>query len=504
MKFLTPKNLNLEKLLLEHPTINIRKRTTIDGKRVIPEKPIPVKTKTLIKHLPYCYYLIDLIIRKGIDNRHAVNGYINLRTELLDKVIPHITRLMITNLLETLNVIKVNSSYEIAEHSKSYKINDRYSAANLTTIEFNFNQKGYYIRESLLSTNEDVEVVPYAVSFSKRLKTVERGVRKVLDEKTVDLIKNHVEYNFQQNQVFHNIRLDYDSIIADGVKEELSTLVEKISTGNDKLTININNKVNRVFSPVTSLKKEYRKYLISKRHCTLLAIDFKTSHIFHLLKKIIDLNPSNELLQEAYKMKELAMNDIYQFVADEHLKSFHTVIGREKAKDLFIKGFLYGMYPNRKISIWVKNLFPEISAFIASNARSVISCDLQKSESVLLNNRIFKRIALEADDSITAFGLFDSIIVDPDHFDQVHNIMVEESFKYFGYDVPFTTEDLSIEKDKLLPALILSPMRILPVVKEGNGECIECTGTKNLRESTTFTKYKTIEESVTPAQSTYS
>ncbi|MBK7652064.1 MAG: hypothetical protein IPJ20_16950 [Flammeovirgaceae bacterium] len=135
-------------------------------------------------------------------------------------------------------------------------------------------------------------------------------------------------------------------------------------------------------------------------------------------------------------MKELAMNDIYQFVADEHLKSFNTVIGRKKAKDLFIKGFLYGMYPKKENKYLGQKLFPEISAFIDSNTRSAISCDLQKSEASLLNNRIFKRIALEADRSITAFGLFDSIVVDSDHFDQVHDIMVEESFKYFGYDIP--------------------------------------------------------------------
>ncbi|MBK7652065.1 MAG: hypothetical protein IPJ20_16955 [Flammeovirgaceae bacterium] len=56
---------------------------------------------------------------------------------------------------------------------------------------------------------------------------VEKGARKVLDEKTADLIKNHTEYRFQQHQIFHNIRLDYDSIIADGVKDELSALIEK-------------------------------------------------------------------------------------------------------------------------------------------------------------------------------------------------------------------------------------------------------------------------------------
>ncbi len=481
MNFLIPKNLNLEKLILENPTINIRKRTTVNGVRVIPNEPITVKTKSLIKHLPYCYYLIDLIIRKGLDNKNTVKGYINLRSDLLDKVIPHITRLMIVNLLETLNVINVNGSYEIGEHSKSYKINDHYSKTDLITIEFDFNQKGYYIGESLLGTNNDnegIEVVPYAVSFSKRLTMVEKGARKVLDEKTADLIKNHTEYRFQQHQIFHNIRLDYDSIIADGVKDELSALIEKISSGNDKLTINVNNKVNRVFSPITNLKKEYRKYLISEDHYTLLAIDFKTSHLFHLLKKIIDLNPPNELLEEAYKMKELAMNDIYQFVADEHLKSFNTVIGRKKAKDLFIKGFLYGMYPKRKINIWVKKLFPEISAFIDSNTRSAISCDLQKSEASLLNNRIFKRIALEADRSITAFGLFDSIVVDSDHFDQVHDIMVEESFKYFGYDIPLTTEDLSIEKDELIPELIVAPVKVMPTVKDG----LECFSIKQRNE----------------------
>ncbi len=56
--------------------------------------------------------------------------------------------------------------------------------------------------------------------------------------------------------------------------------------------------------------------------------------------------------------------------------------------------------------------------------------------------------------------------------------MVEESFKYFGYDIPLTTEDLSIEKDELIPELIVAPVKVMPTVKDG----LECFSIKQRNE----------------------
>ncbi|GHM98869.1 hypothetical protein WSM22_03590 [Cytophagales bacterium WSM2-2] len=447
MKFTIPRNLDLEKLILSQDTIELTKRTTVDGKRVF--KPVLVKTKSLLKHLPYCYYLINLIIKKNQQHKNG-DGYVRLRKELIDKVIPNNTRILITNLLKHINVILVDDCYVITDYSKSYRITDAYPLDDLITIDIVSTIKGRQVIEPLLSINNrdtGTGSCGYVSSFLKRVNIVEKGVKKVMDEKTQDLINKHIEYRFQQDQVYGSINLDYDDIIDDGLLNELSPLIEKINSGNTDLTINVNNKVNRVFSPITSLKKDYRKYLRCRNGYSLMAIDFKTSHLFHLLKMIVDCGANNEaLLTEVERVKQLAMDDIYSLVADEYRKAFQKQLTREEAKELFITRFLYGMYPNRKLSAWVKSLFPLISKFVDESGRRQLSIELQRSESHLLNNRIMKRIALELDSSITVFGVFDSVLIDEGHFDPVFNIMVEESEKYFGYSVPLTTDDLISEK----------------------------------------------------------
>lgn len=468
MKFVIPKQLNLEGLILANETIVVRKRITVDGKKITPKEPVVVKSKSLIKHLPYCYYLIDLIINKGFDTKIQYKGYVNLRSELLDKVIPNNTRIFVTNALQVLGVIDVNDSYSIGEHSKSYRINSRYSLTELSTIDIEVGSKGRNIGElDIIDSNSNIDIkgrnignnntcknpcsYPYVSSFLKRVTKVENGTKRLRDEKTSELIQNNIEYSFQQNQIYYNLNFDIEELEGDNVLQGITPLLKKIAEGNEELCINVNNSVNKVFTPFTNMSKTYRKYMVCKEGLTMLSIDFKTSHLFHLLKIIIDSNPSNDLLlKEVNMVKDLASKgDIYQYVANEFEKKFNKPIDREEAKDLFITRFLYGMYPKQKLSIWIKSLFPLITEFVTSYQRKTISRLVQQSESRLLNNFIFKRIANELDDNqITCFGLFDSITVDQNHFDQVFDIMMEESTGYFGYQVPLTVEDYSVGKDQ--------------------------------------------------------
>jgi len=75
LKFTIPANLNLEELLLANPTIKVKRRKTINGKR--PLAFVNVKSSTLIKHLPYCYYLIDLIITQYTQQHKVNNDFVN-------------------------------------------------------------------------------------------------------------------------------------------------------------------------------------------------------------------------------------------------------------------------------------------------------------------------------------------------------------------------------------------------------------------------------------------
>jgi len=450
LKFLIPKDLNLEQLILAKEQHLVFRRITVNGKRKF-EKTL-TKSKSLLKHIPYCYYIIDLIIKRQREVKNNNFGYVNLRSELLDKVIPHTTRIMILSLLEELNIIQINHSYQINEYSKSYKLNPMYDISTLFTVDFDIDiKKGYYIGDNISikkgyyidDDNKDKEVRKSLCSilFEKSGK-IEKKTLKQRDNKTNDLL-SLTEYSYQQKNIF-NLNLDYESIEKDNKKSELLPLLEKVSNGN--LSINLNNSVNRVFSPITNLKKEYRKYIVDTSGNSLTEIDFKSSHIFHLIKIITDSTPSIELLDEVNRLKEIALSDIYEYVAMQG-KKIGYILNRQEAKQLFIESFLYGMFPKRKRSIWVNSLFPAVSEFLNTKNRKQRSIEIQKSESYLLNNRIFKRIAIELPDSIN-YGIFDSILVERKYIDEVYQIMKEESAGYFGYQVPITTKGTNIQTDK--------------------------------------------------------
>ncbi len=426
MKFLIPQSLDLNKIILEKPTHQVFRRVTVDGKRKF--ESVPTKSKSLLKHIPYCYYIIDLILNKSLTDKSNSYGYINLRTELIDGIIPSHSRLQVMSLLQVLNIIQINHSYNIGEFSKSYRIHPSIDITNKVYVDI----KGQYIGTyTITSLREEGRKSLCTVLFDKE-KRLENKVKLQLQAKTSDLLK-YPEYDYQQQNIF-NINLDYEQLQIDGINDDMIPFIEKVNNGVD-LGINVNNSVNRVFTPVTNLKKEYRKYLLDKDNCSLMEIDFKSSHLFHLLKEINESSPSVELQQEIDMVKDIALNgDIYQYVANQPvLADYHLT--RDAAKDLFIKSFLYGMFPNRIKTIQVKSIFPLMTKHLDAKTRKLRSIDLQRSESYLVNRMIMKRIAVECND-ITIYGIFDSVLVDENNYDQVYRIMEEESFKYFGYEVP--------------------------------------------------------------------
>lgn len=423
MKFIIPKNLYLENLIKKQETITIYRRVNDGtGKRY---ENAGTKTKSLLKHLPYCYYLIDLIIRK---KERSKTNYIQLSTEILDKYIPKPTRIQVVSLLTTLEVIKVNSFYKEGQ-SMSYAMHENFTGTGFKTIVSQ-------------------------TKFDKKISTV-------YSKKTDDLLVNdhYPEYRFQKDKL---LNIHFDEIGAtkyvDGLfnrkeinKDQYDYMIykiESISLGNP--AINLNNTVNRFFSSITNLNKELRPFIKDSNGDDLIGIDFKSSHTFHLLSMILNnkkvptsINTEKEggmspnvgtFFGEGKKMLNLAQTvGIYEYITEMHQQELNEKIDREKAKEIFINRFLYGQYPNQQLSKWVKSLFPEITKYIDNIGNDQLSSELMRSESKLLNNIIVRRIAIETPGA-TVYGIFDSILVDKKHFDEVYNIIIEESSRYFGFD----------------------------------------------------------------------
>lgn len=416
------------------------RRTTIDGKRTF--QVVSTKSKSLLKHIPYCYYLIDLIVSKSLTSHSNELGYVNLRSELLEKVIPSHSRILIISLLQKLQVLEVNDSYSVGNFSKSYKLDSAYPLQELVAVDFDLPIKGQDIEEN--NSWKERKGKSLCTVLSEKSNKIKQKAIEMIDKKTLDLLRIK-EYDFQQRNLF-DLNLDYDRIKSDGLlgnpdHPQLNLLLEKVNTGDD-LCINVNNSVNRVFSPVTNLKKNYRKYLLCRNGNSLHSIDFKSSHLFHLMKIIMAAKPKVELEKEVEELLSIAIHsDVYEFVASHPtMKKYY--LDRSSAKDLFIKSFLYGMYPNRAKSKALKSIFPYTSEFLDKQNRRALSIIIQQSESRLLNNMIMKRIAIEYPNCI-ALGLFDAVLVDQKHVNQVSTIVREESRNYFGFDVPLTQRSLA-------------------------------------------------------------
>jgi hypothetical protein len=142
-------------------------------------------------------------------------------------------------------------------------------------------------------------------------------------------------------------------------------------------------------------------------------------------------------------------NDLYEYVQVRCSEDQKKNLSRKKAKDLVLQHYFNGKYPNQKLSFWVRTLFPNITKYIDScnaDAANRMCIRLMISESKVLHNHIMKRIATDYPESV-AYAVHDSILVDSDHFNQLNDIMVEESIKYFGFEPKLEGKDLDTVPD---------------------------------------------------------
>ena len=81
--FIKPANLDLEKLILEKESITIKAFQKVEGRKLLRDKTF--KPKSLIRHLKYCYYFIDLIYKRKNYNRdkYRHNDYVHIKKDIL-------------------------------------------------------------------------------------------------------------------------------------------------------------------------------------------------------------------------------------------------------------------------------------------------------------------------------------------------------------------------------------------------------------------------------------
>lgn len=445
----------LKTILLSRETLVVRKRITVDGKRTL--QPVEVRSESLVNYLPKCHEFIQLLYNKQFEFKDNQHGYVNLWHKELDGLFKSgTTRLTVLDMLEQLNLIVINHKFVHSNNKsfcKSYKLTE-YAKAVINGVE----GISYYHTHTPLSpsthtpiSGDGLAFYPYTTNpntsgllpIHQLVNANSPSTHTPVSGETLAFYPytslytpvSQIEYEFQRQQIL-NLKLDTEQIKQDGLNP--NTLLPH-------RFFKLENRVNKVFTHINLMRKEYRKYLRCKDGYSLMEIDFKSSHVLHLLKIIFESSPSNALLDEANRIKDILTNgDIYQFVADqESLAEFE--LDRAKAKELFIQHFMYGKQKKWRKSKAVKALFPAISDFL-DNDRKEMSRTVQRAESRLLNNIIVKRIATEYP-SCTLYGVFDALLLDEDHFDQIARIVREESESFFGFEVPLTFNDLNTKYD---------------------------------------------------------
>lgn len=452
MKVVVPGNLDLKELLSKHEYV------MIEGWK---GKGRPYKSKLLLRHEDKMYWFISLVMRQQV-KENKLQEYVPLMSEYLRKFIADDTRKKLVSALSHLGIVGFDRYYIRGAESQKYIVYPEHWLQG-----FKVHELGSEFR---------------------------RKANRVFDKRTEDLLSdsNYPEYRFQRDCLL-NINFDYQSaeIVSNNFLQEAINTFEstrsqfgdssnrtkvafknlsdarnthtymefklaEITTGTP--SINLNNNVDRFFSVVTNLSKILRPYILDSKGRSLFSIDFSCSHYHHLILTLklkswvrsIGKGLGGEAIRTQL-FEELPKIDIYNHIQNEYWTRFKREISRDEAKDLWNQYFLCGKGLGSNTSKTIKSLFPELNKVIESmspdgvkESHNLLSTLLQKSESKLLNNIIIRRIAHEAPDA-TIFGIFDALLVDKDHFDEVYNIMLEEGTKYFGYEAKLKHEELKRE-----------------------------------------------------------
>jgi hypothetical protein len=504
LKLLKHSKIDLEKSFNSDQSVTLSLRKKVKGKQVYDET--PTRLDSIKKYIPYCYYILNKIIQYQL--LHKTSWYVGLSSIHLNKEINSDNRYSAISILIAMGVIDENEHYNcIGEYGKlypkSYKISSEYIS---DIMEFEMEVKlckhksnmpisiveNGVIDHSPVKTTKSIEFDSFE-HHSKansnhldidRCDTLESyqslGIIVNTNNKRVGAIplyhtdyqiRNLKEINYDSGAAFALLEYQKTNNQIDQKKRKnqvsdyhrIKYQIEKLMTKSAYFSIG---KTGRFTTTVNQIDSEYRSFIKDKHGNDLMEIDFKSSHLNHLIR-VIDEDISmgavsgainQELLKsEVNELKWMIENqDVYNQVCIKYVNRFNKQIQRDKAKELVLENWINGAYEKRKTSKWVASIYPTITEYIhtinpeesvkgkVKRNRKPLSNRLLTSEALLVNELIVGRLAKEFPNS-TAYTVFDSILIDEDHVDHLYRIMMEESDKYFGFSCKIEMKENDVE-----------------------------------------------------------
>lgn len=492
MKLLKHSKIDLEQLFNSDQAVTLRLRKKKKGKQVYKE--LSTRLDSLHKYIPYCYYLLNKIVE--YQQLLKTSWYVGLSSKHINKEINSDNRYTAIQILIALSVIDENKHYNYTgEYGKLFPKSYKISSEHISDIvEFEMevklcknkgdvpiiNVESGVIGQSCIHNMDSLKCDTFDPHSEAHGKGVFNDQCDTLEDNQLSRIQtNNYDEGIATIPLYHtdyqlkNLKnINYDSVAAFELLEyqKANYLIDLKSRKNlvtdynrikfqiqkikDKNVYFSTGKTGRVTSTVNQIDAEYRSFIKDNDGNDLMEIDFKSSHLNHLLRVIeedITKGAVKEsinkklLISEIKDLKCLIENgDVYNDFCFRHVKRFGTQILRDKAKELVLENWINCAYENRKLSKWVASIYPTITEYIhtinpeetangkVKRNRKPLSNRLLTSEARLINELIVGRLAKEFPESV-AYTVFDSILIDEDHVDHLYRIMIEESEKYFGF-----------------------------------------------------------------------
>lgn len=363
------------------------------SKRVKRNKRLTAKEFTeplysLKKYIPYCYYLLDLIVKGTLNSFNRGNAalYVNLTAKTLDAIIGEHQRVTAREILIQLDVIKFNKKYKNKFFSQSYRILKQYISV-YKELDIPIRLRGIRNRkiksESNVSNNDTSNSIIVEVSEIGKLSQNQHSQH--LDEsisdnrisiKTIDNSNTLLPtcsdtsdtsmeqklrkkeniyfepipcvlpdpYTFQLNNLF---KLELSPATDDFLKLEnfynsgftLAEFIDSVQKAKllKRKEISFTHSKYRVYHTLNRTKKELRSFMLVDGN-PMVEFDYKSSQILHLIYIIEnDINSGNinasidtdMLRSQLYAFKRIVnQGDIYNHFAKHYYYDNKKFLGK--------------------------------------------------------------------------------------------------------------------------------------------------------------------------------
>ena len=447
--FYIPENLDLEQLLIDNDHAY------------------------LIKHIDKFYYIISTICFYVLYNKKYFKAYIALKNstnkKILDKIkggyIPLSAKYLenictkrfygiIRKILINLKIIECNESYVPGVFSKGYRLCPKYRFSYLKKI---------YIKDLRLEKKLN------KIRAAKRFNLLD------IEKKLYDNLMN-LEIEYEMALKIINERKFAGEFESERAYDTRICSVENLY--NKKIIFAKDDKTGRIFTNVTFMGKELRKFLIFDQN-RLCEIDIANSQPFFLNFILLDYYEKQEINKRTNLYSNISyLNNINYYNNTTLSNNYHNInyntpyvpsfyslpkdvchyyeltlsgtfyeeiqimwgeeLGKELDKDKIKKMTLtmffgFNHWKSKELDIFME-YFPNVWSVIKhekKNNYKNLALKLQKAEAEFIINTVVKRIINEEPD-LPLYTIHDSILTLPEYAKYIENIIAEESKQKFG------------------------------------------------------------------------